>query len=56
MRIYHDNIKWFLDFPYRTEFNSEILRMQEDGTIDRLKDRWWKQLNPKNNCTVRIPL
>lgn len=31
-----------IDSPYRTHINVAMLKMQEDGRLQRLKDKWWK--------------
>ncbi|XP_065285154.1 glutamate receptor ionotropic, kainate 2-like [Dermacentor albipictus] len=36
--------------PYRNLLSSTILRLQERGTIQTLKDRWWKVRDPAKRC------
>ncbi|KAH6927389.1 hypothetical protein HPB50_002656 [Hyalomma asiaticum] len=36
--------------PYRNVFSSAILRLQERGTLQKLKDRWWKVRDPLKRC------
>lgn len=37
-----------LDSPYRSEINRAILRLQEDGTLRKLKRKWWKEMLKKD--------
>ncbi|XP_049272758.1 glutamate receptor ionotropic, kainate 2 isoform X2 [Rhipicephalus sanguineus] len=36
--------------PYRSFFSSAILRLQENGTLHVLKERWWKVHSPSRRC------
>lgn len=36
----------FIDSPYRTLISQAILRMQEDGSLHQLKEKWWVEKNP----------
>nr|XP_050028110.1 glutamate receptor ionotropic, kainate 2-like [Dermacentor andersoni] len=36
--------------PYRSVLSSAILRLQESGTLQILKDRWWKVRDPVRQC------
>ncbi|RZB73481.1 glutamate receptor ionotropic, kainate 2-like, partial [Asbolus verrucosus] len=36
--------------PYRTAINQAILKMQESGYLQRLKEKWWKQKNKSTAC------
>ncbi|XP_044259006.1 glutamate receptor ionotropic, kainate 2-like isoform X1 [Tribolium madens] len=36
--------------PYRTSINQAILKMQEMGRLQRLKEKWWKEKNKANTC------
>ncbi|KAL3197001.1 hypothetical protein MRX96_045029 [Rhipicephalus microplus] len=36
--------------PYRSVLSSTILRLQESGTLQTLKDRWWKVKDPARRC------
>ncbi|XP_076371702.1 glutamate receptor ionotropic, kainate 2-like isoform X1 [Tachypleus tridentatus] len=38
--------------PYRTLLSSTILKLQESGTLQMLKQRWWK--NKGKNCTLEV--
>ncbi|CAN7982503.1 unnamed protein product [Ixodes pacificus] len=35
--------------PYRSHLSAAILRLQEDGTMQMLKNRWWK-VGPRQHC------
>ncbi|XP_068908898.1 glutamate receptor ionotropic, kainate 2-like [Tenebrio molitor] len=35
---------------YRTSINQAILKMQEMGELQRLKEKWWKERNKANPC------
>lgn len=45
---------FFLDAPYRSEINKAVLKLQESGELNRLKKKWWEELNPKNPCPVSL--
>nr|XP_037280397.1 glutamate receptor ionotropic, kainate 2-like [Rhipicephalus microplus] len=36
--------------PYRSVLSSTILSLQESGTLQTLKDRWWKVNDPARRC------
>ncbi|KAL3241983.1 hypothetical protein MRX96_047831, partial [Rhipicephalus microplus] len=36
--------------PYRNILSSTLLRLQERGTLQKLKDRWWKVRDPLKGC------
>ncbi|KAH7936800.1 hypothetical protein HPB49_004817 [Dermacentor silvarum] len=36
--------------PYRNLLSSTILRLQERGTLQKLKDRWWRVRDPMKRC------
>lgn len=40
------------DSPYRTKISGAVLKMQEDGRLFSLKEKWWKQMYG-GNCEVR---
>lgn len=50
-----------LDSPYRTFISGAVLKMQEEGKVQRLKNRWWKEKNhgkcnsQKNIGTILCP-
>lgn len=33
------------DSPYRTHISRAVLKMQEEGKVQRLKNKWWKEEN-----------
>jgi ABC-type amino acid transport substrate-binding protein len=42
------NLKYFffiLDSPYRTLISGAVLKLQEDGKLQKLKNKWWKTKN-----------
>ncbi|KAB0792649.1 hypothetical protein PPYR_14608 [Photinus pyralis] len=39
-----------LDAPYRSEINNAILKFQESGELQTLKNKWWKELNEGEIC------
>ncbi|XP_044268477.1 glutamate receptor ionotropic, kainate 2-like [Tribolium madens] len=39
-----------LDYPHRSRINEALLRMQEKGEINRLKDKWWKEKRSEPPC------
>lgn len=44
--------KCITDSPYRTSINEAILRLQENGILRKLKDKWWKQERGGGQCNV----
>nr|XP_037290682.1 glutamate receptor ionotropic, kainate 2-like [Rhipicephalus microplus] len=36
--------------PYRNILSSTLLRLQERGTLQKIKDRWWKVQDPLKGC------
>ncbi|XP_011645300.1 glutamate receptor ionotropic, kainate 2-like isoform X1 [Pogonomyrmex barbatus] len=36
--------------PYRTELNRALLRLQENGRIGELQDKWWRQKRGGDTC------
>lgn len=43
----------FSDSPYRSEINRAVLKMQEDGKLQMLKTKWWKEKREqKVQCEV----
>lgn len=32
----------FVDSPFRTEISGAVLKLQEEGKLVQLKDKWWK--------------
>lgn len=35
-----------VDSPYRTHISQAVLKMQEDGKLHQLKEKWWVEMNP----------
>lgn len=35
-----------LDSPYRTHVSQAVLKLQEDGVLRELKEKWWVEMNP----------
>lgn len=50
--VINDEQIFVLDAPYRTAINSCILKMQEDGTLRGLKEKWWKEMHGGGACKV----
>lgn len=42
----------FLDSPYRTAISGAVLKMQEDGRLHMLKEKWWKEMHGGGSCNV----
>lgn len=40
----------FIDSPYRTYISQTVLRLQEDGTLHEIKEKWWKL--PENETNM----
>ncbi|KAL4225053.1 hypothetical protein ACF0H5_015747 [Mactra antiquata] len=49
--VKHFSIGFPKGAPYRSDINGALLALKEDGTLDRLRDRWW---DSKSNCTQQI--
>ena len=43
------------DSPFKKEINQAILKLQENGVLHKLKNKWWKQKGAKN-CQVSFCL
>ncbi|KAI4462040.1 ionotropic glutamate receptor [Holotrichia oblita] len=41
--------------PYRAAINNCILKMQEDGTLRGLKEKWWKEMHGGGACKTVFP-
>lgn len=41
----HLIINAFIDSPYRTHISQAILKMQEDGKLHDLKEKWWAPMD-----------
>lgn len=42
----------FVDSPYRTAISGAVLKMQEDGQLHNLKEKWWKKMYGGGSCDV----
>lgn len=42
-------IEFSIDSPYRTAISRAILHLQEDGTIQDLRTKWWETENTDEN-------
>lgn len=40
------------DSPYRTAISGAVLKMQEDGQLHELKEKWWKKMHGGGSCDV----
>lgn len=38
------------DSPYRTHISQAVLKLQEEGKLYRLKNKWWKELDGGGSC------
>lgn len=45
---------YFLDSPYRQPMSESILQLQEQGKIQRMKDKWWKEKRGGGMCAVSV--
>ena len=43
-----------IDSPWTNQLNEQLVYLQEQGELARLKDRWWE--NDGEQCDVSIPL
>lgn len=41
---------FYLDSPYRDKISSIILKLQEDQTIQKFYNTWWKEKNKDGEC------
>jgi ABC-type amino acid transport substrate-binding protein len=41
-----------LGSKYRQAFSSAVLRLQEDGDLDAMKRKWWKDERKEAQCDV----
>ncbi|XP_067619820.1 glutamate receptor ionotropic, kainate 2-like isoform X2 [Eurosta solidaginis] len=37
-------IAWRKNWPYRDKFNNALLQLQEQGTLEKLKNKWWNEV------------
>lgn len=42
----------FTDSTYRNDLSAAILKLQETGRIEQLKEKWWKEKRGAGNCGV----
>lgn len=42
-----------LDSPYRTAISGAVLKLQEEGKLHLLKQKWWKEKRGGGSCRVR---
>lgn len=45
---------YFSESPYRTAISGAVLKMQEEGTLHKLKTRWWKEKYGGGKCEVGV--
>lgn len=41
-----------LDSPYRTAISGAVLKLQEEGRLHLLKQKWWKEKRGGGSCRV----
>lgn len=41
-----------IDSPYRSALSGAVLRLQEQGKLTKLKNKWWKEKKGGGACTV----
>lgn len=41
-REYKRNLFHYVDSPYRTAISGAVLKLQEEGKLSMLKEKWWK--------------
>ncbi|RZC36214.1 Lig chan, ANF receptor and/or SBP bac 3 domain containing protein, partial [Asbolus verrucosus] len=53
---YFNNIEYGiampLDCPYRSDINDAILKLQEQGVLTDLKNKWWRELDGGETCPI----
>lgn len=42
----------FIDAPYRGAINQAVLKLQQEGKLNILKDKWWKEMHGGGACDV----
>lgn len=45
---------FFVDSPYRNELSSKVIKLQETGVLNQLKDKWWKEKRGGSTCSVSL--
>jgi glutamate receptor, ionotropic, invertebrate len=48
-----NEITLITDASYRKDLSGAILKLQENGRIGELRDKWWKQKRGGDTCDVR---
>lgn len=46
-------ISLFVDYEHYGELSKAVLLLQEQGILDKIQTRWWKQKKGGGACTVR---
>lgn len=41
-----------VDSPYRTAISGAVLKLQEDGSLQSMKTKWWKEMHGGGACKV----
>jgi glutamate receptor, ionotropic, invertebrate len=41
-----------IDSPYRTAVSGAVLKLQEEGKLSLLKNKWWKEMHGGGSCKV----
>lgn len=44
--LHRIQLDFFIDSPYRTHVSQAVLKLQEEGKLAELKNRWWVDKNP----------
>ncbi|KAH1017768.1 hypothetical protein HUJ05_008365 [Dendroctonus ponderosae] len=39
--------------PYRNELSSKVIKLQETGVLNQLKDKWWKEKRGGSTCSAK---
>jgi ionotropic glutamate receptor len=45
-------VRFCIDCPYRTAINDAILALQENGQLNDLKNKWWREVRRGSACVV----
>jgi len=38
------NYNFFVDWPHRDKFNNALLQLQEQGVLEKMKNKWWNEV------------
>lgn len=49
---HEEELLMVLDSPYRGEINKVVLKLQEEGKLNELKKKWWKEMHGGGACDV----